>query len=98
MLGEAFLCGIAMNSNYHMLICHLQLPLSEGSSCSYLGHVINLGNMDVMSHITKIVAVKNSIAIWEYNPTRSDNCVLGGSLLHLRISLGYNQVFETEFS
>jgi len=45
-----------------------------------LGHVINLGNIDVMSHITKIVAVKNSTAIWEYNPTQTDNCVLGSSL------------------
>jgi len=33
-----------------------------------------------MSHITKIAAVENSTAIWEYNPTRTDNRVLGGSL------------------
>lgn len=33
-----------------------------------------------MSHITKIAAVENSTAIWEYNPTRTDNHVLGGSL------------------
>ena len=36
--------------------------------------------MDIMSHITKIAAVKNSMAIWEYDPTYSDNHVLGGSL------------------
>jgi len=33
-----------------------------------------------MSHITKIAAVENLTAIWEYDPTRSDNRVLGGSL------------------
>ena len=47
---------------------------------SCLGHVINLGNIDVMGHITKIVAVENATAIWEYDPTREDNQVLGGSL------------------
>ena len=47
---------------------------------SCLGHVINLGNVDVMGHITKIAAVKNATAIWEYDPTWEDNRVLGGSL------------------
>jgi hypothetical protein len=45
-----------------------------------LGHVINLANVEVMGHITKIAAVKNATAIWEYDPTREDNRVLGGSL------------------
>ena len=45
-----------------------------------MGHVINLGNIDVMGHITKIAAVKNATAIWEYDPTQADNCVPGGSL------------------
>jgi hypothetical protein len=45
-----------------------------------LGHVINLGNVDVMGDITKIAAVKNATAIWEYDPIREDNRVLGGSL------------------
>ena len=31
-------------------------------------------------HITKIAAVENATAIWEYDPTRDDNRVLGGSL------------------
>ena len=47
---------------------------------SCLGHVINLGNVDVMGHITKIAAVENTTAIWEYDPTRSDNRVLGSLL------------------
>jgi hypothetical protein len=47
---------------------------------SCLAHVINLGNVDVMSHITKIAAVENSTAIWEYDPTLAGNRVLGGSL------------------
>jgi hypothetical protein len=33
-----------------------------------------------MSHITKIAAAENATAIWEYDPTRPDNRVLGGSL------------------
>ena len=33
-----------------------------------------------MSHITKIAAVENTAAIWEYDPTRDDNRVLGGAL------------------
>jgi hypothetical protein len=45
-----------------------------------LGHVINLGNVDVMGCITKIAAVENATAIWEYDPNRDDNRVLGGSL------------------
>lgn len=34
----------------------------------------------MMSHITKIAAVKNATAIWEYDPTWEDNRVLDGSL------------------
>ena len=33
-----------------------------------------------MSHITKIAAVENTTAIWEYDPTLENNRVLGGSL------------------
>jgi hypothetical protein len=33
-----------------------------------------------MSHITKIAAIENTTAIWEYDPTHPDNMVLGGSL------------------
>ena len=33
-----------------------------------------------MDHITKIAAVENATAIWEYDPTQADNRVLGGSL------------------
>jgi len=33
-----------------------------------------------MQNITKIAAVENATAIWEYDPTRTDNRVLGGSL------------------
>jgi len=47
---------------------------------SCLGHVVNLGNIDIMGHITKIAAVENATAIWEYDPTWPDNRVLGGSL------------------
>jgi hypothetical protein len=33
-----------------------------------------------MTNITKIAAVENATAIWEYDPTRDDNRVLDGSL------------------
>jgi len=33
-----------------------------------------------MDQITKIAAVENATAIWEYDPTQNDNRVLGGSL------------------
>jgi hypothetical protein len=33
-----------------------------------------------MKHITKIAAVENATAIWEFDPTLEDNRVLGGSL------------------
>lgn len=45
-----------------------------------LAHVVNLGNVDVMTHITKIAVVENAMAIWEYDPSCEDNRVLGGSL------------------
>lgn len=44
------------------------------------GTLSTLGMFDVMGHITKIAAVENATAIWEYDPTREDNRVLGGSL------------------
>jgi hypothetical protein len=45
-----------------------------------LKHVVNLVNVAVMGHITKIAAVENQTAIWEYDPDEPDNCVLRGSL------------------
>ena len=32
----------------------------------------------MMSHITKIAALKNATAIWEYDPICNDNRVVGG--------------------
>jgi hypothetical protein len=45
-----------------------------------LEHVVNLANVAVMGHITKIAAVENQTLIWEYDPDLPGNCVLGGSL------------------
>ncbi|KIJ89948.1 hypothetical protein K443DRAFT_117306, partial [Laccaria amethystina LaAM-08-1] len=45
-----------------------------------LGHVVNLAEVDVMTHITKIAAVETATAIWEYDPSLPDNRVLNGSL------------------
>ena len=49
-------------------------------NASCLGHVINLGNVDLMGHITKIAVVKNVTAIWEYDPICENNRILRGSL------------------
>ena len=45
-----------------------------------LAHVVNLAIVDFMSHITKIAAIENATAIWEYDPSLEGNRVLGGSL------------------
>ena len=76
------LSGTVLNNNCRESMTHyfqklLNLNISTGRC---LGHVVNLGNVDVMGHITKIAAVENATAIWEYDPTRVDNRVLGGSL------------------
>jgi hypothetical protein len=42
--------------------------------------VVNLAEVDVMTHITKIAAVETSTAIWEYDPSLPNNRVLNGSL------------------
>jgi hypothetical protein len=47
---------------------------------SCLSHVVNLGNIAVVSRITKIAAVETTTAIWEYDPTLPDNHLLNGSL------------------
>lgn len=41
---------------------------------------MNLANVAIMAHITKIAAVENANAIWEYDPELPGNRVLGGSL------------------
>jgi hypothetical protein len=42
--------------------------------------VVNLANVAVMGHITKIAVIENTNAIWEYDPELPGNRVLGGSL------------------
>ena len=41
---------------------------------------MNLANVAMMSNITKIAAIENAAAIWEYDPALPGNRVLGGSL------------------
>ncbi|KAG6825564.1 hypothetical protein H0H87_009271 [Tephrocybe sp. NHM501043] len=45
-----------------------------------LRHVVNLGTVDVMLHITNVGNMETATAIWEFDPALKDNCVLGGSL------------------
>ena len=41
---------------------------------------MNLANVAVMDHITKIAAIENANAIWEYDPELPGNRMLEGSL------------------
>jgi hypothetical protein len=74
------LSGKVTSDNYRLFFIYFLSTFLAYFNFSCLGHVINLGNVDVMGHITKIAAVENATAIWEYDPTREDNRVLGGSL------------------
>jgi hypothetical protein len=52
--------------------------LTRISRC--FGHVVNIANVAVMSHITKVAVIETTSAIWEYDPSLPDNRVLNGSL------------------
>src|ERR1700678_291431 len=67
--------SIAVSTCYLNLLLLLMLQIF---SC--LSHVVNLANIDIMDHITKIAAVETATAIWEYDPSLSNNRVLNGSL------------------
>ncbi|KAF8221221.1 hypothetical protein L208DRAFT_1068778, partial [Tricholoma matsutake] len=60
---------------YIFLISNICLPWLR---C--LEHVVNLANVAVMGHITKITVIENTNTIWEYDPKLPNNCILGGSL------------------
>ena len=45
-----------------------------------LVHVINLGIVAVMSHVTKIATMETASAILEYDLEADDNQILGGSV------------------
>lgn len=45
-----------------------------------LGHVVNIGVVTFMKHITRIAAVENASAIWEYDPSDPNNRISNGSL------------------
>ena len=56
------------------------LMASSDHQNSCLTHVVNLAEVDVMTHITKIAAVETSVATWEYDPSLPDNSVPESSL------------------
>ena len=45
-----------------------------------LAHVINLANIDVMGHITRIAIVESKAAIWDYDPGLPSNHISNGGL------------------
>ena len=45
-----------------------------------LAHVVNLGLTAFMSVITRLATLKTTMAIWEYDPTLPQNCLLEGSI------------------
>ena len=71
--------GIVEKISYRKFLLSFRYSCSE-VFLSCLAHVVNLRNVDVMGRITKTAVVENATAIWEYDPTKPDNRVLGGSL------------------
>lgn len=68
-----------MKTNYRMFIS-LWCKKRRDDFDRCLEHVVNIANVAVMGHITKIAAVENQTAIWEYDPDLPGNRVLGESL------------------
>jgi len=64
--------SISFSSNFQLL--------ASNTLCSCLGHVVNLAEVDMMTHITEVTAVETATTIWEYDPSLPDNRVLNGSL------------------
>ena len=80
MNNKTFLPGLQKKINFRKFLIFFFFLLFLIVSGSCLGHVINLAEVDVMTHITKIAAVETTMAIWEYDPNLPDNRVLNGSL------------------
>jgi hypothetical protein len=57
-------------------------------------HVVNLANVAVMGHITKIAVVENTNVIWEYVPELPNNCVLGGAYHSSSICTNYDVIYQ----
>ncbi|KAF5378846.1 hypothetical protein D9615_006888 [Tricholomella constricta] len=53
---------------------------SEDNQLGCLGHVVNIANVAVMTHITKAAAIETADAIWMYDPSDPNNRVHRGSL------------------
>lgn len=75
-----FTCGFQVKTNCHLSYLSFRSCWLMFYLYGCLAHVINLANIDVMGHITKITAMEMATAIWEYDPSLTDNLVLGGSL------------------
>lgn len=73
--------GLQNRINCRMLKCTpltLTFPHSLISRC--LEHVVNLANVDVMAHITRVAMIETLTAIWEFDPSLPNNCLHGNSL------------------
>ncbi|KAF8222273.1 hypothetical protein L208DRAFT_1323642 [Tricholoma matsutake] len=64
----------------HQHNCRLLEWSANENQLPCLEHIVNLANVAVMTHITKIAAIENANAIWEYDLELPGNQVLGGSL------------------
>jgi hypothetical protein len=65
---------------YPFLVVNMCMTELKTELFRCFAHVVNLANVDVMGHITKLAAVETATAIWEYDPSLPNNHVLGGSL------------------
>ena len=59
-------------------ITESDIVLTIDLSC--LSHVVQLSNVSFMGRITKVAAIENANAIWEYDLMLPENHMLSGSL------------------
>ena len=60
-------------------IRHTFIKYADYDTYSCFEHAVNLGNIAILSHITKIAVIESTATIWEYYPTLPDNHVLSSS-------------------
>ena len=71
---------MATQAEMFLMHRHIYSFYSEKNCLPCLAHVLNLAIIDVMNVITHIAAVETTTAIWEYDPTLTNNRVMDNSL------------------
>ncbi|KAF8233070.1 hypothetical protein L208DRAFT_1268648, partial [Tricholoma matsutake] len=81
-VGFKAISGDHDNASMNAKICSTLEDLHQRRQINHccLEHIVNLPNIDIMAHITKIAAMETATAIWEYDPDIPANCGFSGSL------------------